>query len=422
MSIAQPLTLASGPPMADDDARRLQEKIRWDRRIRQLKCLPFVLPLLVFLVGSFLLPIGLLLTRSIDNRDIADALSATAGALARWDGQALPVDAAFDALARDLAANTPERVATLARNLNHRQAGARSAVMQAARVARSQPNDYKAALIEANAQWGEVGTWQVIHSALPRYTDFYLLASLDLRRDHTGGIGSVPDEGAVYRDVLWRTFYISLLTMLICLALGYPLAYLMASARGTLAKVLFVLVILPFWTSLLVRTTAWLVLLQGGGLVNTMLAWLGWIDPQHPLALVHNRTGVLIAMVHILLPFMVLPLYSVMRAIPPNYMRAASSLGAAPHRAFLKVYLPLTYPGLSAGCLLVFILALGYYITPALVGGVRDQMVSYYIDYFTSQATNWGMAAALSVVLLTFVLILYVVYSRFVGLDKLRMG
>jgi len=181
-------------------------------------------------------------------------------------------------------------------------------------------------------------------------------------------------------------------------------------------------VLLPFWTSLLVRTTAWVVVLQSGGVINSLLGWLGLIDPAHPVELIHNRIGVLIAMTHILLPFMVLPIFSVMKSIPPNYMRAAASLGAPPLSAFLRVYLPLSLPGVSAGGLLVFILALGYYITPALVGGAQDQMLSYFIAYFASQVTNWGMAAALSATLLVLVLILYAVYHRIVGIDKLRMG
>jgi len=156
--------------------------------------------------------------------------------------------------------------------------------------------------------------------------------------------------------------------------------------------------------------------------INSLLGWLGLVDPAHPVELIHNRIGVLIAMTHVLLPFMVLPIFSVMKSIPSNYMRAAASLGAPPWSAFLRVYLPLSLPGVSAGGLLVFILSLGYYITAALVGGAQDQMLSYFIAYFASQVTNWGMAAALSATLLVLVLILYAVYHRIVGIDKLRMG
>ena len=159
-----------------------------------------------------------------------------------------------------------------------------------------------------------------------------------------------------------------------------------------------ILVLLPFWTSLLVRTCAWIVLLQSKGVVNDSLLWLGIID--EPLPLIYNRFGVCVAMTHILLPFMILPLYSVMKAISPAYMRAAASLGAPPLTAFLRVYLPQTLPGIGAGCLLVFILALGYYITPALVGGAADQMISYFIALYTTETVNWGMASALGAMLL----------------------
>ena len=178
--------------------------------------------------------------------------------------------------------------------------------------------------------------------------------------------------------------------------------------------------LLPFWTSLLVRTGAWVVLLQREGVVNDVLIALGLIS--EPLQLVYNRFGVYVAMTHILLPFMVLPLYSVMRGIPPQYMRAAASLGARPLRAFLRVYLPQTVPGIGAGCLLVFILAIGYYITPALIGGINDQMVSYFVAFFTNQTVNWGMASALGTVLLIVTLLLFALYARLVGIDRLRLN
>jgi putative spermidine/putrescine transport system permease protein len=270
--------------------------------------------------------------------------------------------------------------------------------------------------------WGEAGTWNVVQRALPQQTDFYLLAAVDLRRDAQGSIRPASDDNAIYRDVIARTFAISGCVTLICLLLGYPLAYWIATAPAATARKLMLLVLLPFWTSLLVRTTAWIVVLQSRGVVNSLLAWIGLVDPAHPIELIHNRIGVLIAMTHILLPFMVLPIFSVMKSIPPNYMRAAASLSAPPLSAFLRVYLPLSLPGVSAGGLLVFILALGYYITPTLVGGPKDQMLSYFIAYFASQVTNWGMAAALSTTLLVLVLILYAAYHRIVGINNLRVG
>ncbi len=230
----------------------------------------------------------------------------------------------------------------------------------------------------------------------------------------------VPAQQAIYLDIFARTFTIGAGVTLLCLLLGYPLAYKLATLPTRISNLLMILVLLPFWTSLLVRTAAWVVLLQREGPINGVLQALGLTD--HPLQLVYNRFGLYVAMTHVLLPFMVLPLYSVMRGIPPQYMRAAASLGAEPLRAFLKVYLPQTVPGIGAGCLLVFILAIGYYITPALVGGTNDQMVSYFVAFFTNQTINWGMAAALGAVLLAATLVLFALYARLVGLDRLKLG
>jgi putative spermidine/putrescine transport system permease protein len=175
----------------------------------------------------------------------------------------------------------------------------------------------------------------------------------------------------------------------------------------------------PFWTSILVRVAAWIVLLQREGLVNKALMSISVI--QEPLALLFNRTGVVIAMVHILLPFMILPLYSVMKAVPATYQRAAVSLGSAPLAAFFRIYVPQTYPGIGAGALLVFILSIGYYVTPALLGGADDQMLSYYIAQYTNVDINWGMACALGSVLLAATLALYAVYRRIVK-SELSLG
>ena len=397
---------------------RLQSIGRW-------KALALIAPLFLFLLAVFLVPIAILLTRAVDNREVSAVLPKTAAALATRQGDDAPTAAAAQALVADLRASPREAVAEVAKRLNYYQSGLRSLVLKTARevnAAESGSTDAIEKLKEIDERWADPTTWSVIQRALPPQTDFYLLAAVDLKRDAQGSIRQASDDNAIYRDVIARTFAISGSVTLICLLLGYPLAYWIATAPPATARKLMLLVLLPFWTSLLVRTTAWVVVLQSGGVVNSLLGWLGLVDPTHPIELIHNRIGVLIAMTHILLPFMVLPIFSVMKSIPPNYMRAAASLGAPPLSAFLRVYLPLSLPGVSAGGLLVFILALGYYITPALVGGAQDQMLSYFIAYFASQVTNWGMAAALSATLLVLVLILYAVYHRIVGIDKLRMG
>ena len=240
-----------------------------------------------------------------------------------------------------------------------------------------------------------------------------MLASVDRRLDADNHVVKVPAERRVFVQVFARTFWISAVTALLCVLLGYPLAYLLANAPERIANLLMILVLLPFWTSVLVRSTAWVVLLQTHGLVNDALMGLGLIS--HPLQLVYNRVGVYIAMTHVLLPFFILPLYGVMKGVQPHAQRAALSLGAHPVTAFWRVYLPQTLPGVLAGSLIVFILALGYYVTPALVGGAGDQLISGFIAFYTNQSLNWGMAAALSLVLLTATVVLVAVYGRLLG-------
>ncbi|MEO1018392.1 MAG: ABC transporter permease, partial [Pseudomonadota bacterium] len=214
----------------------------------------------------------------------------------------------------------------------------------------------------------------------------------------------------------------SLTITLMTLLLGYPVAYLLATLPMRTSNLLMILVLLPFWTSLLVRTSAWIVLLQQQGVVNNTLVTIGLVDDQNRLELIFNQTGTIIAMTHILLPFMILPLYSVMKTIPPSYVRAAKSLGATDWTAFWRVYFPNTLPGIGAGAILVFILAIGYYITPELVGGTSGVFISNRIAFHISSSLNWGLAAALGVLLLACVLILYWTYDRLVGIDRVNLG
>ncbi len=189
-----------------------------------------------------------------------------------------------------------------------------------------------------------------------------------------------------------------------------------------ISNLLMILVLLPFWTSLLVRTTSWIALLQQEGVINDLLVGLGMINDDGRLAMIHNATGTVVAMTHILLPFMVLPLYSVMKTIPPTYMRAAKNLGATPTVAFIRVYFPNTVSGIGAGSILVFIISIGYYITPALVGGTDGTLISNFIAYHMSSSLNWGLAASLGVLLLILVLMLYYLYDRVVGIDKMKFA
>jgi putative spermidine/putrescine transport system permease protein len=274
-----------------------------------------------------------------------------------------------------------------------------------------------------------VETWATVKRSSSAFTPFYLLSMMDLRQSVDGSVERVPADRAVYIDILKRTLGISLLVTLMTLILGYPVAYMLATTPQKTASILMIFVLLPFWTSLLVRTTAWMILMQDGGVFSTFLHYSGitWLlnlfglvdgDPQ----LFKTRFATVVAMTHIQLPFTLLPIYSVMKTISPSYMRAAKSLGGTPFYSFLRVYMPQTLLGVAAGCLLTFILSLGFYITPALVGGASDQMMSGFIYDAINRENNWGKASALGVILLIATLILYYVYNKLVGIDRMKLG
>jgi putative spermidine/putrescine transport system permease protein len=406
----------------DDDAITLRRALRKSRRREQWRAAALVLPLFVFLAACFVVPIGAMLARGVIDTDVARILPTVTAALKSWNGSGLPAESAYQALIADIrAARGAGTLASAATRLNYDEPGFRTLLFA---TGRQLPDELTApareTLIGIDPKWGERDTWAAMRRAGGPVTDFYLLAALDLQRDADNSITGAPPEQRVFRDVLGRTLWISAMVTLICLLLGYPVAYVIAAQPPGRAGVLLFLVLLPFWTSLLVRTVAWVVLLQKEGVLNSLFMSLGLV--HEPLKMIYNRFAVYVAMVHVLLPFMVLPLYSVMRGIPPSYVRAASSLGAKPFTAFRRVFVPQTLAGIGAGCLMVFIQALGYYITPALVGGAEDQMISYFIAFYASRTVNWGMAAALSIMLLTATLLLYAVYNRMVGVDRMRLG
>ena len=224
-------------------------------------------------------------------------------------------------------------------------------------------------------------------------------------------------KSKAYIRIFLTTFKISILTTIICAAIGYPLAYFMSQLSRKWANICMIGVLIPFWTSLLVRTYAWLVLLQKKGLLNNMAIEMGLIS--EPIKIVHNTTGTLIGMVHIMLPFLILPLYANMRAIDKDALKAASSLGATPTRAFWTVFFPLSLPGLLAGLLIVFVLCLGFYVTPAILGGGRVIMAAMKISSNIELYFSWGAASALGVVLLVVTGIILFIASKLVSMDQL---
>ncbi len=387
-----------------------------------LRAFLLILPLLLFIFITFAAPVVLLLTRAVYDPSIADTLPRTVAALKDWDGAELPGEEAFAALVADLKSVQESNTAALVgKRLNYEIPGVRSKIISSAsKAADIAQAPYKDQLIATNKIWGDKLIWTKIKQAGNRVTDYYLLRSLDLERGADGAIAAVNKSQAVYVSVLGRTFYISALVTLITLVLAYPVAMMLAHAPPRLANILLIFILVPFWTSLLVRTTAWFVLLQDNGPINDLIHYLN--ISEQPLKLIFSRFGTVTAMVHIQLPFTLLPIYSVMKGISPSYVRAARSLGGGPLYTFFRIYLPLSLPGIGAGCLLTFILSLGYYITPALVGGPSDQMVSGVIAPAMNLENNWGKASALSAILLIVTMVLFFVYNRLVGIDKVKLG
>jgi putative spermidine/putrescine transport system permease protein len=415
--IAPSSTMPARAPVAESLRR---DVARAERRHR-LWMLALMAPSVLFVSLVFVLPIAMFLFRAVDNTDVPEALPRLAAAIETWRTGDLPPEPVYRALAQDVAElrGGPE-LSILARRLNHAIPGFRGLLTRTGR--QLPPLDapsMKDALIAVDPLWGDREIWAVLRQQTGPLTDFYLLTALDRKRDASDAIVPVAPDQAIFVDLYVRTLTVSLGVTLLCVVFGYPLAAAMARASPAAANWMLIGVLVPFWTSLLVRTTAWVILLQNEGLVNRTLIWLDLIE--RPLPLVFNRTGVFVAMVHVLLPYMILPLYSVMKGISPNHLRAASSLGASPLRVFLTVYLPLSMPGVAAGATLVFVSAVGFYVTPALVGGPRDQMIGYFIAYFTNSAVNWGLASALGAFLLLLVAATYAVLGKLVGFERLKV-
>tara|TARA_R110002051_G_scaffold264959_4_gene324916 strand:+ start:2716 stop:4347 length:1632 start_codon:yes stop_codon:yes gene_type:complete len=269
--------------------------------------------------------------------------------------------------------------------------------------------------------WLDPEIWTVIKRYSPDFTNGYFLNAIDMEKTVDGPAWRDEDQ-QIYLKLFWRTLLMSMTITISCILLGYPVAWLLANLPTRQANLLMILVLLPFWTSLLVRTSAWKVLLQQQGVINDVVVWLGLVADDNRLQLINNATGTIIAMTHILLPFMILPLFSVLKTIPPTYLRAAKSLGATNWTAFWRVYFPQSVPGIGAGSILVFIMSIGYYITPEIVGGTKGVFISNRIAYNISSSLNWGLAAALGAILLAVVMLLYWAYDRIVGIDNVKLG
>jgi len=414
-----PLVTADGTPL----------KISLARAQRRSKIVAFmmVFPLLLFITIAFIGPIADMLMLSIDNTIVKEILPKSTEALQSWDEYSgeLPDEAVFAAIVADIKkAKATKQHTKIGSRFNYESSGFSSLFRKTGRkVKKIKKPPYKEALIKADKRWGEIYTWQVIKQNSSSYTDGYYLAASDYEREFSSGnIKSLESKDSIYLKLFFRTIVLSSLITFLTFVIGFPLSYMLSQVSTRISNILIIFVLLPFWTSLLVRTTSWIALLQQEGVINDFLILVGFINEEGRLAMIHNATGTVVAMTHILLPFMILPLFSVMKTIPKSYVRAAVSLGAHPWKAFWKVYFPNTGPGIGAGSILVFILAIGYYITPALVGGSSGTFISNRIAYHISNSLNWGLGAALGVILLGIVLALFMLYDRIVGIDNMKLG
>lgn len=360
-----------------------------------------VAPLMLLIIGVFLAPLGTTLFTALSDTELRETLPRTHAALVAWDGTGLPAEPVFAAVTEELgAALADRRLGRLLQRMNFAQPGTRALLLRTARVAETLAAPYATALPRLDARWAERETWLALRDASGPLTPLYLLRALDLDLAPGGGIVAVAEDERLFRTLFVRTLGVSLLVTVLAMLLAAPVAWLLAGLPRRWAGIGLLAVLVPFWSSILVRTTAWFVLLQREGPVNAAIVALGLADA--PVQLVGTRIAVIIAMLHVLLPFAILPAYSVMKGIDRTLLRAASSLGGSPAQVAVRVYLPLAWPGIAAGGFIVFLLAVGFYITPALLGGPRDQMVASFIAFFINREVNWGMAAALSALLMLF--------------------
>ena len=410
-----PLLAADGTPLK----RKLSQALFKSRA----RAFGLAFPLLAFILLTFIVPIILLLTQSVYDDRYARLMPQSTAAIADWDGVSEPTEEMAAAMVADLVvARETKTIGRVATRVNRELSGTRSLFTKTGRSAAKMEAPFMAALIDKDDEWGDVETWQAVKIASKTFNPSYIAAALDMKFNADGSFSMQDENRRIHVKLFFRTLEISFLVTVFCLILGYPVAYLLSTLPVRTSNLLLILVLLPFWTSLLVRTTAWIAMLQGQGVLNDLFVVFGIAADDDRFSLIYNKTGTLISMTHILLPFMILPLYSVMKTIPPSYVRAAKSMGATNWTAFWRVYFPQSVPGIGAGALLVFILAIGYYITPALVGGQDGQMISNIIDFHMRKSLNWNLAAALGLVLLVFVLFLFWLYDRIVGIDNVKLG
>lgn len=406
------------------DGIPLEQSLKKAEKKNKIRAALLVAPLFLFLLITFVFPIGDMLFRSIDDRMITQTLPNTFKALEKWNGDGLPDEEVYEAFYKDFHPLAVKKEAgKLFQRLNYEKSGFSSGLKSTNRkIIDFEEGNYKEQFMKAHKIWKDPEYWVAIKNTAPNFSYAKYLKGLDLDLDNHGKIVQVEEDRRIHKILWMRTLKVAFWVTVFCFILAYPISHLLATLPMKYSNLLMICVLLPFWTSLLVRTSSWMVLLQQQGPVNDFIVWLGLASDDNRPELMYNVIGTFVAMTQILLPFMVLPLYSVMKTISPSLIRAGKSLGGTPLISFYKIYFPLTIPGIGAGCLLVFILAIGYYITPALVGGASGSLISNTIAYHMKSSLDWAFASALGTMLLVGVLVIYWIYNKLVGIDNIKLG
>ena len=406
------------------DGIPLEKSLKKAERRNKIKAFLLVVPLLLFLVITYISPIGELLTRSVDDKMVTNMLPKTFKAMEKWDGQELPSEEVFASFLSDYKILVKAKTqGKLGQRLNKEKNGFNSILKKLIRKMKNfEEGNYKEQIISVHERFEDVSYWRAIKRTAPPYTVAKYLKAVDMYTDENGEIVRVEEGRRIYIKLWLRTLQVALFVTLFTFLMGYPIAHLLATIPMKYSNLLMICVLLPFWTSLLVRTASWMILLQQQGVVNDFFVMIGLVEDDNRPEMMYNIVGTYVAMTQILLPFMVLPLYSVMKTVSPSLMRAGKSLGGTPFVSFWKIYFPLTTSGIGAGSLLVFILAVGYYITPALVGGASGTLISNSIAYHMKQTLDWSFASAMGLMLLVGVMAVYWIYNKLVGIDNIKLG
>ena len=417
------MNVTTAGPILTTEGIPLKVSLKKAERRNKIRAILLVAPLLLFILFTFLIPIGDMLLRSVDDSYINTVFPKTFKEYKKWDRQDLPSEELYKTMFFEVKDSEGYAIGKASTRMNYAKSGWKSLLKKSKRKFKKiEEGPYKEQMIAIDKKWADMEYWKAIGVMVDATTAGYYLNAVDLKYDVNKEVVQQQENRRIYNHTWIKTFKVSVLVMVFCLMLGYPISYLLSTLPLKYSNLLMICVLLPFWTSLLVRTVAWMVMLQQKGVFNNLLVMSNIIADENRFKLMYNETATIIVMTQILLPFMVLPLYSVMKTISPNYMRAALNLGASPLHAFWKIYMPNSVPGISAGCMLVFILAIGYYITPELVGGKDGQMIGNWIAYHLKTTLNWGLSAALGAILLGVLTVLYWVYNKLVGIENIKLG